>query len=109
MCRLASYVLQRPAFSKDEKLVSTLVKKLIAVAALEKQAAAIEDLSGMGLPLHSVMIQALSGAMILPSGSPCTSSIEDPGRRDFRIETCSSAAAPHSMCRAHAGEQPRPL
>ena len=55
--RLASHVLQRPALSKDEKLVSMLVKKLIAVAALEKQTAAIEDLSGTVLPLHALIIQ----------------------------------------------------
>ena len=42
-------MLQQPAFSKDEKLVSMLVKKMIAVAAVEKQAAAIEDLSGIGV------------------------------------------------------------
>ena len=56
-CRLASYLLQRPAFSKDEKLVSMLVKRLIAVAALEKQAAAIEDLGGTVLSLRALMIQ----------------------------------------------------
>ena len=50
-------MLQRPALSKDEKLVSMLLKKLIAVAALEKQAAAIEDLSGTVLPIHALMIQ----------------------------------------------------
>ena len=72
MCRLASYVLQRPAFPKDEKLVSMLAKKLIAVAALEKQAAAIEDLSGMKLHLHSVvvMIQGLCTAVSSPSWKP---------------------------------------
>ena len=50
-------MLQRPVLSRDEKLVSVLVKKLIAVAALEKQAAAIEDLSGADLLSHALMIQ----------------------------------------------------
>ena len=67
-CRLASHVLQRPALSRDEKLVSMLVKKLIAVAALEKQAAAIEGLSGTGLPLHhSVIILGCTTAANSPS------------------------------------------
>ncbi len=46
MCRLASYHLDLKSFPKDEKLVQMLRTKVITVAGVEKQAAALEDLYG---------------------------------------------------------------
>jgi hypothetical protein len=39
-------LLWQRVLSKDERLVQMLLKKVIAMAALEKQAAAVEDLCG---------------------------------------------------------------
>ena len=46
MCRLASYHLDQKGFPKDEKLVQMLRTKVVAVAGVEKQAAALDDLCG---------------------------------------------------------------
>lgn len=48
-------MLQRRSFTKNEKLVSTLVKKLLTLATVEKQAAATEDLCGKSILLFQYM------------------------------------------------------
>jgi len=58
-CRLASYLLQQRAFSKDEKLVQILTKKIISMASVEKQAAASEDLCGEAPPSFQVSTASL--------------------------------------------------
>lgn len=45
-CRLASHQLDQKTFAKDEKLVQMLKTKIIALAGVERQAGAVEDLCG---------------------------------------------------------------
>ena len=50
-CRLAAYQLEQKSFMKDKKLVQTLMTKVIMLAGVEKQAAAIDDLCGTNISL----------------------------------------------------------
>ena len=104
MRRLASYLLQQPAFSKSEKLVAMLVKKLIAVAALEKQAAAIEDLSGIKESLHCLMISGTCMAVKILSWKLLHQQHQTPMQENGLHKGMLIILLAHpSVCRAHAG------